>query len=215
MEANQLTPEEVAEGFELLFNGTDLSGWRTYRETAPRPQWQVLDGAIVLTEDGGGDLVTEEKFDDFDLRFDWKISEHGNSGVMWRVAETQDYPWRTGPEYQILDSFDKPDHKYAREIAKGNIGGCFYDLVPAKPEWSKPPNEWNVGRIVVDGTKITLYLNGIVTADVDTATPEWEAMLAKSKFHGWEFFNKEAEGHICLQDHHDVVAFRNLRIRPL
>lgn len=214
-EPNNLTPDEKRDHFKLLFDGKTLKGWRTYKEKEPRAQWKVEDGAITLTEGGGGDLVTDDDYADFELRCEWKISEKGNSGIMWHSTEDHGAPYETGPEYQILDSFDKPDHKYPHELKKGNIAGGFYDIIPAKAEWSKPVGEWNETRIVIKGTKVTLYLNGTVTADVDTKSDEFKALLDKSKFKDWEFFNKAKKGHIVFQDHGDKVAFRSIRIRKL
>lgn len=212
---NQLTSEEKREGFKLLFDGKSLKGWRTYKEEKPRDQWKVEDGAITLTSGGGGDLITADEYADFDFRCEWKIADQGNSGIMWRSTEAHQFPWVSGPEYQILDSFKKDGHKYTHETDKGNIAGSFYDIIPGKEEWSKPVGEWNETRIVVKGSKITLYLNGAVTADVDTETDEFKALLAKSKFNGWEHFNKAAKGHIVFQDHGDKVAFRSIRIKKL
>lgn len=212
---NTLTPEEKKENFKLLFDGKSLKGWRTYKEKEPKDQWKVEDGAITLTSGGGGDLVTDDEYADFDFRCEWKIADQGNSGIMWHSTEEHQYPWMSGPEYQILDSFDKPGHKYAHETKKGNIAGGFYDIYPAKVEWSKPVGEWNETRIVIKGSKVTLYLNGNVTADVDTTTDEFKAALDKSKFKGWEFFNKAKKGRIVFQDHGDKVAFRSIRIKKL
>lgn len=212
---NQLSSEEKKDNFKLLFDGKTLKGWRTYKEKEPKPEWKVEDGAITLTSGGGGDLVTDDEFGDFDFRCEWKIADQGNSGIMWRSTEEHQYPWQSGPEYQILDSFDKPGHKYAHETKKANVAGGFYDIIPAKPEWSKAVGEWNETRIVIKGTKVTLYLNGNVTADVDTSTDEFKALLDKSKFKGWEHFNKAKKGHIVFQDHGDKVAFRSIRIKKL
>ena len=212
---NTLTDEEKEAGFVLLFDGKSLDGWRTYKQGKAKPEWQVVDGAITLTKRGGGDLITAGTYGDFDFRWEWKISEGGNSGVMWRVAEADGPPYLTGPEYQLLDSFAKPGHKYPHEFPPGNLAGALYGLVPGKPEWSKPVGEWNESRILAQGTKITLYLNGQLTAEVDTTGDAWKAMLAKSKFAKWERFAKEASGHLCLQDHGDTVSFRTLRIKVL
>jgi hypothetical protein len=214
-EPNTLDAGEKADGFVLLFDGKSLDGWRTYKQENAKPQWQVVDGAITLTAGGGGDLITTGVYQDFDFRWEWKIVEGGNSGVMWRVAETDGPPYRTGPEYQLLDSFDKPSHKYPHELPPGNVAGALYGLVPGKPEWSKPVGEWNESRLLVQGTKFTLFLNGQLTAEVDTASDAWKAMIAKSKFAGWDRFAREATGHLCLQDHGDAVSFRNLRIKEI
>jgi len=212
---NALTPEEKREGFKLLFDGKSLKGWRSFKAKEAKDQWKIEDDAITLTSGGGGDLITDDEYSDFDFRCDWKIADQGNSGIMWRSTEDHGAPYESGPEYQILDSFDKEGHKYAHETKKGNIAGGFYDIYPAKVEWSKPVGEWNETRIVIKGTKVTLYLNGNVTADVDTKTDEFKEALAKSKFKDWEHFNKAKKGHIVFQDHGDKVAFRNIRIKRL
>lgn len=212
---NTLTPEEKREGFKLLFDGESLDGWRTYKEEEPRPQWKVIDGAITLTEGGGGDLITEKQFGDFDFRCEWKIVEGGNSGIIWRSTEEHNAPWVSGPEYQILDSFAGPKHKYPHEIDAKNLAGGLYGIMTGKPEWSKPAGQWNESRLVIDGSKITLYLNGNVTADVDSTTDEYKELLSKSKFAGWEHFNAADKGHIALQDHGDKVSFRTIRIKKL
>lgn len=212
---NALTPEEKREGFKLLFDGKSLKGWRSFKEEKAKDQWKVEEDAITLTSGGGGDLITEDEYSDFDFRCEWKIAKQGNSGIMWRSTEDHGAPYETGPEYQILDSFKQEGHKYTHETNKGNIAGSFYDIYPGKEEWSKPVGEWNETRIVVKGTKITLYLNGNVTADVDTKSDEFKAALAKSKFKDWAHFNKENKGHIVFQDHGDKVAFRNIRIKKL
>ena len=214
-EPNTLTPEEKEQGFELLFDGKTLDGWRTFKEDKPREQWKVIDGAITLTEGGGGDLATKEMFGDFDFRCEWKIVHGGNSGIIWHSTEDHGQPWVTGPEYQILDSFSSPDHKYPHEIEAKNLAGGLYALKTAKAEWSKPAGEWNKARILIEGTKITLYLNGNITAEVDTTTDDWKEMLSKSKFAGWDFFNKAEKGHIVFQDHGDSVSFRTVRVKKL
>lgn len=214
-EPNTLSPEESKDGFTLIFDGKTLDGWRTYKQEKPKDQWKVVDGAITLTTPGGGDLITSGQFENFELRLQFKIAPDGNSGIMWHVAEIKGAPYLTGPEYQILDSFDHPNHKYDHETAAGNVAGCFYGFTTAKPEWSKPVGEWNDARIRIDGSKITLYLNGHKTADFDTSGEEYKALLAKSKFADWKKFNAMEKGHICFQDHGDVVSFRNIRVKTL
>jgi hypothetical protein len=210
---NALAPGEREDGFRPLFDGKTLAGWRTYKAAEPKPQWQVVDGAITLTAGGGGDLITKEQFADFELRWEWKIAAEGNSGVMWRVAETREPASRTGPEYQLLDPAAKG--KYLGEVQKGNVGGALYDLVPAAPARSKPAGEWNESRLVVRGGRFELHLNGVKTAEVDLASEAWSKMLAGSKFATWSRFAKEPKGHLCLQDHGNPVSFRRLRIKTL
>jgi hypothetical protein len=210
---NALGPGEAGEGFKPLFDGKSLAGWRTYRAQGPKPQWQVVDGALTLTAKGGGDLITEERFADFELRWEWKIAAEGNSGLMWWVAETREPASRSGPEYQLLDPAS--NGRYLAEVRKGNVGGALYDLVPAEPARSKPAGEWNESRLVVQGGRFALYLNGTKTAEVYLASDAWQKKLAGSKFATWPHFAKERKGHLCLQDHGNPVSFRRLRLKTL
>lgn len=212
-EPNTLDAAEKSAGFKLIFDGKSLDGWRGYKKDAAPAGWEVKDDAITLVKGGAGDLISKEQYANFELRFQFKIAPDGNSGVMWRVAETDGPPYLTGPEYQILDSHAKTG--YPDERKKGNIAGAFYDLIPAKPELSKPAGEWNDGGIRLEGTKITLTLNGTVTAEIDMASDRWKELLAKSKFAKWERFAKEPKGHLCFQDHGNQVSFRTIRVLPL
>jgi hypothetical protein len=210
---NTLTPEEQSQGFRLLFDGTSLDAFRGYQKQEVPDAWQVVDGTIMLTKGGAGDIITREKFRDFELRFEFMISVDGNSGVMWRVTEEGAHPYDSGPEYQILDSHATTGYPHERQ--KGNIAGALYDLVPAKPDVFHGPDQWNEGTITIQGTTILLTLNGQVTVQVDTATREWQDLLGHSKFADWKLFNRSETGHIALQDHNDIVAFRSLRVREL
>jgi hypothetical protein len=212
-EPNQLNAKEKKDGFVLLFDGKTLDGWRTYKEKEPNKEWIVEDGAITLTKKGGRDLITTEQYQDFDFRWQWKISAEGNSGVMWRVAETDGPAYKTGAEYQLLDSWSTKN--YAHETKSKRVAGALYGLVDGKPEWSKKVGEWNESRILVQGTRLTLFLNGHTTADLDMNSDEWRTKLAASKFAKWPRFAKEPKGHLCFQDHGNKVAFRSIRIKVL
>lgn len=210
---NSLTSEEHSAGFKLLFDGRSLAGFRGFKSDDMPPEWQVIDGEIRLTKAGGGDIITKATFTDFELRFEFRISADGNSGVMWHVTEEGKHTYESGPEYQILDSHASKGYPHERE--KGNISGALYDLIPTLPGNFKGPDVWNSGSIRVQGTQILLTLNGHITAEIDTATPAWAEILGKSKFADWPLFNRSASGHIALQDHNDVVGFRSLRILEL
>jgi Domain of Unknown Function (DUF1080) len=217
----ELCSKEKAAGFMSLFNNVNLDGWRTYKMEKPAPRWQAIDGIIALSAEAEGadpanrvDLISDKKFTNFELRFQFKIADEGNSGVMWHVTEEFQYSFETGPEYQVLDPFSIK--KYPAEIKKGNISGAFYDIIPSKQEWSKK-GDWNDGSIKVVDTKITFTINGITSADIDTTSDNWKKCFTKSKFIGQEFvnYNKQSTGHICLQDHGDQVGYRNIRIREI
>jgi type 1 glutamine amidotransferase len=206
---NFVGDEERAAGFERLFDGRSLEGWRAYRtEGPPTKGWVVRDAALVHEKaGGGGDLVSEQQYGDFDLRFQWKIGAGGNSGVIWHVLDTEQQTYMTGPEYQLFDDLaSKPDPKHA--------AGALYDLVPNTGAPLRPAGSWNDGRIVIEKGRVQHWLNGAKVVDAPCAGPEWEAMVAGSKFKSWPF-GKAAAGRIALQDHGDEVAFRNLRIRRL
>jgi len=159
-----------------------------------------------------GDLVTREQFGDFIFDYEWKISEGGNSGVIYRATEAEVTPWRTGPEMQVLDNERHPD---AKAGMNGNrTAGALYDLIaPATP--SRPAGEWNRARIVARGNHIEHWLNGQKVVDVDVGSDRWKQLYQASKFNQMPGFGIQRRGHIVLQDHGDRVWYRNIKIRPL
>lgn len=210
---NHLSRTEINEGFQLLFDGKSLTGFRGFRKDHIPAPWQVRDGTIALTEPGGGDLITTATFTHFELRLEFNISADGNSGIMWHVSEDGDHTYESGPEFQILDSHARTGYPHERQ--KGNVCGALYDIIPARTGDFLGPNLWNEAIIRVDHHHITLRLNGNLTADVDTSSDHWKNLIAASKFATWPRFNAYPSGHIALQDHNDLVAFRSIRIKPL
>lgn len=208
---NTLTAKEKSAGWKLLFDGKTLDGWRGYKTEAIGAAWKVQDGAIVLTQGRTGDLVTAAEFGDFELAFEWRIAEGGNSGVLYRVGLGDAAPPRSGPEYQLLDNERAKDNKLGNHRA-----GSLYDLgPPTPPELAKPAGEWNTSRIVLRGWKIEHWLNGQRVITADLASPEGRALIAKSKFKDWPKFASLTKGHVVLQDHGNVVSFRAIKIREL
>jgi hypothetical protein len=221
---NRLTVQEKQQRFKLLFDGKTMDQWRNYKSEGIKPQWRVIDGAMVLTEKGGKDLVTKEKFRFFDLRLEWAIAEGGNSGIMFRVDEqtTRRLPWMVSPEYQLKDPYGKP-----RKSA-----GALYGLAAAPKSTAKKAGEWNITRILLapgpDGTvQLRCWLNGIQTIGLTidhSPDSEWSKLIerrnkeegvAGTKFELPEEFCKAETGPILLQDHGSRVSFRNIRIRRL
>jgi len=192
-----------------LFDGKSLSGWRSLQSEQPGEGWKVRDGAIVL-EGKAGDLVSVEAFGDFELSFEWKVSEAANSGVIYRVGLGEKNTFLTGPEYQVLDNEKGSDNKPPSHTAAG-----LYDLVAPPRDFTRPVGEWNEGRIRVRGWRIEHWLNGEKTVDVDLASAEGKELIARSKFKGWEKFVTLSRGHIALQDHGNRVWFRAARVREL
>lgn len=206
---NFLSAQEAKEGFTLLFDGNKIASWRAYRGKAmPEKGWSVRDAAMFhAAGGGGGDLVTNDEYGDFDLRFSFRVGVGANSGVMWHVTEDNDQSYMSGPEFQVLDDLtDKPDPKHGV--------GALYDMVAPKGAVVRPAGEWNDARILVHEGRIRFWLNGAAVLDVPGVGPEWDAMVKNSKFRDWPF-GKAARGRLCLQDHGDEVAFRNLRVRSL
>jgi hypothetical protein len=210
---NTLTEQEKAAGWKLLFDGKTADGWRAYRGKKMPDKWHVVDGALVFTPQSGnegGDIVTTDEYDSFELAFEWKISSGGNSGVMYRVSEDEAAPYMTGPEYQILDNAKHPDGKSKLTSA----ASCYALYAPAK-DATRPVGEWNKGRIVVKGNHVEHWLNGEKVVAYEFGSDDWNQRVQASKFKEWAKFGKEPKGHIDLQDHGDEVAYRSLKIRSL
>jgi len=208
--ANTLTQAERAAGWQLLFNGKDLNQWRVYRKTNIPPQWTIDDGAITLTAGGAGDLMTREKYGDFELSLDWKISSGGNSGVIYRIkeADTNGQTYFTGPEMQVLDDDVHADGKIPSHRA-----GAIYDLVVPKAGNVRPVGEWNTARVVLRKGRLEHWLNGVKVAESSYGDDAWKKMVAGSKFKAWPQFGLASTGHIALQDHGDRVWYRNIKLR--
>jgi len=214
---NTLTKKERKEGWVLLFDGKTTNGWHTYRKDKAGAAWTVNDGALVFNTPSdkaeGGDIVTDKAYENYDLTLEWKISEGGNSGIIFGVKEDPKYgaTYQTGIEMQVLDNIKAEDRHYPNHLA-----GTLYDLIgSAAVSKPKPVGEWNQARILYNHGDITLWLNGVQTAHVKVGSPEWQTILAKSKFHDWDGFAKYPNGKIALQDHGHEVAYRNIKIKQL
>jgi len=209
-EENTLTAEEKAAGWQLLFDGKDANGnWRGYNKEKLPDKWVVEDGALVRK--GGGDIVTREEYESFEFSIDWKISPEGNSGIMFKVKETKEPPYYTGPEAQIQDNIKGHDPQKA---------GWMYQLYPASTDATKPVGEWNHFVLKCEksgeGTyRCEHWMNGTKYVQYEIGSAEWNEKVAKSKFGKMASFGKAGKGFICLQDHGNEVAFRNIKIRVL
>jgi hypothetical protein len=212
---NALTADETAAGWRLLFDGQTADRWRNYRADGLNPKWQVADGALTLTGGGGGDIVTRDQFGSFELVLEYKISPRGNSGLMFKVQEVAGKPpYDSGPEIQIQDNVAGRDPQKA---------GWLYqmyrpptDPATGKPiDATKPAGEWNELRFKLAGPSGEVAMNGVKYYAFEMGTSDWNERLAKSKFATWANFGTAARGHLCLQDHGDVVSFRNVKVREL
>ncbi|WP_158298846.1 3-keto-disaccharide hydrolase [Sphingomonas psychrotolerans] len=213
---NTLTASERAEGWQLLFNGSDLGGWRSFGGGAASPNWAVHDGALVLTsktgEMSGGDLVTADSYGAFELALDWKVERGGNSGVFYLARNTPGTRniYETGIEMQVLDNDGHPDGKIPSHRA-----GSLYDITVPRLSAARPAGSWNHARLRVERGRIRQWLNGTLTADVPFGNDAWRKRVAASKFAAMPLFGTFPSGVIGLQDHGEPVAFRNIKIRKL
>ncbi len=205
-----------------LFDGKTTTNWRGYNsKTFPAKGWEVKDGMLRCIGSGsgeaggGGDIVTNEKYKDFELELEWKISKGGNSGIFILAQEIPGKPiYVSSPEMQILDNERHPD---ARLGKNGNrMAGSLYDLIPAKPQNTKPAGEWNKVKIICYQGTVVYNQNGENVVEYHLWTDEWKNMVKDSKFKDWpEFVNPAKEGVIGLQDHGNDVWFKNIRIKKL
>jgi len=197
-------------GWRTLFDGKSLAAFRGYRSDSIPAGWRIADG--TLTKSGGvGDLVTRDRFADFELSFDWKLGPGGNSGVLYRVTEEYDHPYWSGPEYQLLDDAGHPDGK-----SRLTAAGSDYGLYPAPAGVVKPADQWNSSLIVVKGNHVQHWMNGQKLLEYDLGSPDWEARVKASKFGAWANYGRATTGYISIQGDHDgVLALRNIKVRVL
>lgn len=212
---NQLSPEEIASGWELLFDGKKMEHWRSYNaDTLPAQGWYIDVEKNLVVDQGGGDLVTKRKFENFDLNIDFQLSELSNSGIFYRVLEKKDTAiWCNAIEYQLLDSKvlenskDLPLEKHAT--------GDVYDLYSSSYDSKVSIGKWNQARIVILNNYVEHWLNGKLILEYKLESDEWNDLVAKSKFRNYPYFSKATPGNIGLQEHGSMVKFRNLKIKEL
>jgi hypothetical protein len=212
---NTLTKKEKREGWKLLFDGKTTNGWHTYLKDGVSKSWSVADGELMFNPEGGdgGDLITNDEYENYDLTLEWKVEEGVNSGIIFNVKEDPKYraTYITGPEMQVLDNIKAADNKVENHLA-----GSLYDIMgSAATSKPKPVGEWNQVRILQNNGQLTLFLNGIKTADVDFKSEEWQTLKSKSKFRNWKDFAAFSKGRIAFQDHGGKVSFRNIKIKQL
>lgn len=229
------------DGYIVIFNGEDFTGWRGYgRDTIPG-KWTIEDGAIKFNGSGGGeaqdsdggDIIFDHKFKNFELLLEWKVSKGGNSGIFYLAQEviTTDKDGNTkiepiyisAPEYQILDNANHPDAKLGKD--NNRQSASLYDMIPAVPQNQKPFGEWNTAKIMVYKGTVVHGQNGENVVEYHLWTPQWTEMLQASKFSqekwplAFDLLNNcggpEREGFIGLQDHGDDVWYRNIRVKIL
>lgn len=219
---NTISSKEKKQGWILMFNGKDFTGWRQVNATAMPKNWTIEENAMkVFTGEGkkpgqgsGGDIIyAKEKFKNFELSVDWKTSKMGNSGIFYCVREVPGQPvYYAAPEVQVLDNVDATDNKIDSHLA-----GSLYDMIAADPKTVKPAGEWNTIVIRMENGKVTHVQNGVKVMEYTLWTPEWDKMVQNSKFKKFPGFIEgiAKEGYIGLQDHGYPIWFRNIKIRKL
>lgn len=220
-----------SDGAYVIFDGTSMDGWRGYNRADLPNKWSIEDGSIKfsrkpagITNPEGGDIIFAHKFKNFELSFEWKISEAGNSGVFYLAQEIPGKPiYISAPEFQILDNEGHPD---AKQGVDGNRkSASLYDMIPAKPQNGKPHGQWNTSKIVVKDGKIEHYQNGVKVVEYTVWNDAWTQLLETSKFsstkwpEAFELLNNlggaDKSGYIGLQDHSDDVWYRNITVKVL
>lgn len=208
-------------GWISLFDGQSLKGWHNYGKTSVGEAWKVEDGNLFLDttkKEGwqiksGGDIVTDEEYENFHLKLEWKIAPDGNSGIIFYIHEDTalyQYGWQTGPEMQVLDNNGHPDAKIHKHRA-----GDLYDLIASSTETVKPAGEWNAVEIIARDGKLDFFLNGSNVVSTTLWDDAWKQLVAGSKFKQWPGFGTYKKGHISLQDHGNSVWYRNIKIKRL
>ncbi len=219
---NTLTAEEIADGWELLFDGETLNGWRDYNGTELTQPWHVVDGAIQAHGDGSdlsGYIVTERRFDNFILDWDWKLSYGGNSGMLYHVVENPFFkvPYVTGPEYQLIDNEGWEEVNAPSKLEPWQKLGVDYAMY--LPDSTKmhinPQGEWNNSRIVFDNGHVEHWLNGEKILEFEAWTDDWHSRKNSGKWENAPEYGLAPTGVICLQDHGSPASFRNIKIKVL
>jgi glucose/arabinose dehydrogenase len=209
-----LTESEKRAGWKFLFDGKTTDGWRNYKSDKLNAGWTVEDGALSRTKSGAGDIVTKDQYDSFELSLEYRIGKGGNSGIMFHVTEDEDAPWKTGPEIQVQDNSDGHDPQKSGWLYQLYQPG--FDPATRKiADATRPVGEWNHVQLRVTPAVCEININGIRYAQFQKGSDDWNARVAKSKFKEFANFGKPVKGHICLQDHGDPVAYRNIKFRVL
>lgn len=200
----------AGDGWQSLFDGKSLAGWRAYGGKGPIGEgWKVEDGVLrKLAGVKGGDIVTEKKYGDFELEWEWRVAKDGNNGVKYLVTESR--PAAPGLEYQMLDD---TSGKWSTLPAKSKTASFYEVLAPSADKPLKPAGEWNTSRIVVKGLQVEHWLNGAKVLEYELGSDRVKAAVAQSKFAKYPDFGTKIEGHIMLTDHQDEAGYRKIRIR--
>ena len=218
---NTLTVEEAAAGWELLFDGESTNQWKGYNKSGfPEHGWKVENGLLIVEkpapgESGGGDLITREQYENFELSLDFRITDSANSGIIYLAVEKEgDQIWHSGPEFQIIDNQTYAGMADGKDVSK-QLTGANYDLQAPPKDFTNPVGEWNNARLVINNGHVEHWLNGHKTAEYTINSEAWKELVAGSKFSEHPQYGQAKAGHIGLQEHDHEVHFKNIKIRRL
>ncbi len=196
--------------FDELLADKDLSRFRGYKSEEIGDGWEIDGKYLHFDGSGGGDIITRDEYENFELQFDYKVSKGGNSGVMYLVSLGDDQPYISGPEFQVLDDDNHDDGK--NELTSA---GSIYGMYAPENKKSRAAGSWNSAKIIINGNSVTHYLNGAKVVEAEIGSDDWNERLDASKFKDWEKYGRNTRGHIAFQDHGNEVWFRNIRIKQL
>jgi len=217
---NRLSEREKQEGWQLLFDGKTMNGWRRiYTDSQPKQGWSVENGCLIVEpskggeSSNGGDLITVKEYGNFELTFDFQLTPGANSGIKYFVNEAignRNSGYGYGPEYQVID-----DEKVSGTLPGGKLAG-LYELIdaPSTKKWN-PPGKWNRGRIVSKDRHVEHWLNGVLMLRYELGSDEFKALVQKSKFRDTKGYAEVANGNILIQDHGAKVYYKNIKIKEL
>ncbi|MDB6129579.1 MAG: Hydroxypyruvate isomerase [Verrucomicrobiales bacterium] len=202
--------KDSAGQWRTLFDGKTLSGWHSFKKTTPPDKgWVVEDGTLHhLPGGGGGDLISDGEFLNFQLEWDWKVPKGANSGLKYLVSETRE-GGPLGHEYQLIDDENHADAKRGEKWQTA----AFYDVIPAHGRKVNPVGQWNHSGVVIKGNHVEHWLNGVNVLEYELGSKEVMDAVAKSKFKGVKEFGTHFAAHFLLQDHHDEIWFKNIRVK--
>jgi len=212
---NILTASEKEKGWQLLFDGTNISGWHGFNMKGVPEYWITEDQAITMLTEGGQesqDIITDKVYRNFAFSAEFKLTKGANSGIIFQVAEDLKYkfPYETGPEFQVIDHENWPD-----KLEDWQKCGANYAMYPPKVKPYKALGEWNQVMLVVNGNHVTQILNGEVVVVYEKYSDEWNKLRKSGKWADFPDYGKYDEGHISLQNHGTKVFYRNLKIKEL